>query len=127
MLDTIWDYFQQREIDDARYRSQNAKQMAANLELEVGDIQGRIDTLVLANQAMWELLSERLGVTEAELIEKMGQIDLRDGKRDGKISTGNLKECPSCGHKVRKQRANCYWCGTELTLSSPFMDSKRTD
>ncbi|WP_444904099.1 hypothetical protein ACJJIU_02740 [Microbulbifer sp. CnH-101-E] len=46
MLDTILDYFQQREIDDARYRAQNAKQMAANLELEVGDIQGRIDTLV---------------------------------------------------------------------------------
>ena len=52
--------------------------------------QTTIDTLALSCAAMWELLSEKLGVTEQELLAKIEEIDLRDGKLDGKIA--NVKQ-----------------------------------
>lgn len=49
-----------------------------------------VDRLRLVCQALWELCSERLGVTEEELEEKVLEIDLRGGKADGKLSVRPL-------------------------------------
>ena len=124
MLETIWDLFQQGQISSNKAKAEGAVSLAVTAGTGVANLQGQIDTLVLANQAMWELLSTQLGVTESDLVKKMNEIDLRDGKQDGKISAQRetTTQCGDCGHKIGKRRSNCYWCGAKLETGSPFSD-----
>ena len=63
-----------------------------------------------AKQAMWELLSDRLGVTDDELKAKILEVDARDGVVDGKLGA-EILDCPNCGHKVSTSAPRCTYCG----------------
>jgi hypothetical protein len=120
MLHSVWDLVQQFQISENKGNAENAQELAITSSTAISHVQCQLDTLVLANQAMWEILSLKLGVTEADLVKRMNEIDLRDGKQDGKISKTQVVECKDCGHKIKKQRSNCYWCGSKFTNSSFF-------
>lgn len=122
MLDTTWNMFQHGQISSNQVKAEEAGTLAVTATTSVSNLQSQIDTLVLANQAMWEIMSKQLGVTEAELVKQMNEIDLRDGKLDGKISTKSklATNCGECGHKISRHRPQCYWCGARLEGDSPF-------
>lgn len=71
----------------------------------------RIDRLVLACQALCELLRERDGLTSAEIQAKINEIDLRDGVLDGKMKPQVVK-CSGCGRPVSSSRPKCIFCET---------------
>ncbi len=81
-----------------------------------GDSAARnLDRLYMTVQAMWELLSERTGLTKAELDAKIREIDLRDGKLDGRDATQSAScKCAKCGRPVLPGHMRCIWCGTAL-------------
>lgn len=116
----LWDMIQQLHISSAKQDASNASDLAVTANISIVNIQSQLDTLVLANQAMWELLQDRFALTEKELTEKMNEIDLRDGVQDGKIKKAQVKDCRGCGRKVGQTRSNCYWCGAKLETGSPF-------
>jgi hypothetical protein len=60
--------------------------------------------------AMCELLEE-IGFNKDMLETKIREIDLRDGKRDGKFS--EEKACSACGRKMASRHVVCLWCGKE--------------
>lgn len=120
MLGAIWDHYLHRRMKVAEANAEGAKEVAITTGTAISALNSQVETLVLANQAMWELLSEKSGLTEADLINKMNEVDLRDGKLDGKIEKKVIRECGECGHKISKQRTVCYWCGTALPTHSPF-------
>ncbi|USD35892.1 MULTISPECIES: hypothetical protein [Ferrimonas] len=122
MLQIVWDLIQQGQIARNQADAQSASGLAVSSSTSVTELRNQLDTLVLANQAMWEILSERLNVSDAELVTRMNEIDLRDGKLDGKLSNSRLTAmaCPECGKTIGKRRANCYWCGARVEGVSPF-------
>lgn len=120
MLNSMWDVFQNFQIRETKHKAENAKQLAITSGNAISNVQAQLDTLVLANQAMWEILSKKLGVTESELVKLMSDIDLRDGKADGRITKTQIRQCSDCCHKIKKQRPNCYWCGSKMNMESPF-------
>ncbi|MBC8351273.1 MAG: hypothetical protein H8E66_04770 [Planctomycetes bacterium] len=114
----LWDMIQQSQIHDAQSSAADAYRRADQVRRDVDQSQTTIDALALSCAAMWELLSEKLGVTEEELMSKIEEIDLRDGKLDGKISGAKLA-CSSCGRSNNAKRGRCLYCGTALPRS-PF-------
>ncbi|MEM6886363.1 MAG: hypothetical protein AAF571_15185 [Verrucomicrobiota bacterium] len=78
-----------------------------------------MERLTLACQSMWELLRDRTDFTEADLEEKMLEIDLRDGQADGKIGM-QLIQCPSCNSKTNSRRTHCLMCGAPLDKQHVF-------
>ncbi|MEO8494248.1 MAG: hypothetical protein ABI614_04205 [Planctomycetota bacterium] len=114
----LWDLIQQSQIHDAQSSAADASRRADYVQRDVDRSQATIDTLALSCAAMWELLSERLGVTEQELLAKIEEIDLRDGKLDGKIATAKL-DCPACARSNNAKRGRCLYCGTVLPRA-PF-------
>ena len=77
-------------------------------------MRGSIDKLTLACQAMWELLRERHDdLTDQMLLDKMREIDLRDGVADGRITTGSVT-CPSCDRMTSARTGKCQYCGAAL-------------
>ena len=106
----FWDLYQQSQIA----RNASAANRAAGKVERVGQrieaVEAKLDGLALACQAMWELLRENTNLTEDDISAKMEEIDLRDGRKDGKISS-STDQCSNCGRKTARQRATCLYCG----------------
>lgn len=85
----------------------------ATLKTEVNDLRQQVERLVLLNQALWELLQERAGLSEAQFLEKIKEVDLRDGTEDGKI-TDRAVRCPDCQRVCNSRHPKCIYCGTEF-------------
>ncbi len=77
---------------------------------DVEQLHLRFDRMLLVLDAMWELLGERTGVTEADLLAKVHEIDARDGVIDGRRTT-LARRCSQCGAAVGNERDTCMFCG----------------
>ena len=115
----LWDMVQDDRIVEVSVKAASARGQASAAQDRVDQLEGRLESLLLANAAMWSLMRERLGVTDAELIERMRQIDLLDGKADGKMSARVL-DCPSCKRTMSTRFRRCVYCGTPVAGGSPF-------
>lgn len=105
----IWDLWQHKQIGDASAAADTAASSAARASRDVTHIERRVERLALACQAMWELLSERTGVTEEELVQHMEAIDIRDGAVDGRMQSQVLI-CPTCKRRNNSRRPICMYC-----------------
>ena len=86
---------------------------------DVADLRNHVERLSLASQAMWELLQNWAGITEAELETKMIEIDARDGRIDGKMGTAPIS-CPACGRTTSSTRDTCVMCGAPTRRKHQF-------
>lgn len=89
------------------------------VETTVRDLEMRVDRMSLACQALWELLEQHTEMNEKQLHEKMSEIDLRDGNRDGKIAMSVLV-CPNCGRRSNSRRQMCIFCGRAVPSKHLF-------
>lgn len=83
------------------------------LQLELRRAHERTDRLALVCQALWELLRERAGLSENDLVQRIREIDLRDGVADGRITPVPVV-CPACHRQSTSRREECLYCGTRL-------------
>lgn len=79
----------------------------------------RIDRLVLVNRAAWELERDALGLTDRQLAEKCRELDLKDGRLDGRLSS-KAKTCDGCGRVITSGRLTCTYCTAPVNSGSPF-------
>ncbi len=117
----FWNLIQQFQIGHSQNSADDAHLKASIATAKIAELEERLQTLALASQAMWEILSAQKGITENELVEKITEIDLRDGELDGKLRVTTISKCPDCGHQMKTSRPNCFWCGTKLSTSTPFI------
>ena len=126
---SIWDIVQQVQIQNLKARQVSAESSAESAEsgarLRQEQMGARIERLVLVTEAMWELLSSRFGLTVADLASKVREIDLRDGREDGRLgptAEAALVRCPSCQAVVPAGRTTCQFCGAEVpeAKADPF-------
>jgi len=83
-------------------------------ETAVLPLEARLDQLELACASMWELLRDKFQLTDAELMAKIEEVDLRDGVRDHKMRRP-LAACPNCQRTIAtKSRIRCIYCGVAL-------------
>ena len=92
------------EIDSLSRHSQHGHQQ------DYLRLSKRIDQLVLVNHAIAEIICQRLGVSNREIIDKVMEIDLRDGTKDGKY-IALAKDCPKCDAKIARDFNRCLFCG----------------
>jgi hypothetical protein len=76
-------------------------------------IQCDVEKLFMLTEALWTILKEKHGCTDAELVQRVQEIDLRDGKLDGKVAKVN-PDCPKCGRKLMGKRPVYLYCGAEV-------------
>ncbi|HNX27569.1 MAG TPA: hypothetical protein PKK48_09205 [Phycisphaerae bacterium] len=96
-----------------------ATSKARNVQEQCRQLEDRLDKLILLNMAMWELIKERTQITETDLEKRIAEIDLRDGKADGKISH-TIKKCAKCGKIMSPRHKCCLYCGAENLDVKPF-------
>lgn len=112
MFDFLWNLSQDARISEANFASGRAQEAAADARAQAAALQRQIDALLLANMAVWSILKDKLGVSDQELADRVREIDLRDGKLDGRY-TPNGQECPKCGRVMSARHKRCMYCGEE--------------
>lgn len=118
-MDILIDLYQQGRIREAQSTADQARSATRTVEWQMQDLKRKVQSLTITCQALWELLSERLNLDEHLVLQKMQEIDLRDGRADGKIST-SVVSCPSCSRPNKASRNQCLYCGSTLPTSHIF-------
>jgi hypothetical protein len=80
------------------------------------DVEERIDRLILVIDAMWSLLEEQ-GFNDAQLRERIEEIDAADGDADGRRSARPVP-CGGCGAMVAAGLTACQFCGSPVAAGS---------
>lgn len=120
----IWDLIQQvqiahtqSKIEAATFAAGDASRNTRLLQDRVKRLEESVERLSLATMAIAEILRDRMGVTQQELESRVLEIDLRDGKQDGRLSAPT-NECPECHHANAAHRKACLYCGQDLGVKS---------
>jgi ribosomal protein S27AE len=92
----------------------------------VADIRSRneemrldVEKLFMITEALWLILKEKHGYTDEHLASMIQEIDLRDGKLDGKVRKQPNPICPQCGRTLMGKHSVCLYCGTAV-VRDPF-------
>jgi hypothetical protein len=97
-----------RKSDQARYGNRH--------ELELNR---RLEKLSLICRAMWTLIQERSNISEKELAQRTAEVDLLDGKADGRVSVP-AQECQTCHRMLAPRHDRCFYCGGKRLVKSVF-------
>ena len=99
-------------VPGTEIKAHMASRKATEAASGIRDVRERLDHLALACMAMWSLLREKTDLTEEDLMERAKQIDLADGKEDGRLKLGVLK-CAQCERVMSHRHTRCLYCGAD--------------
>ena len=98
------------EARAATSSAQHTSHQVASVNTKVKELEHQVERMALLNQALWELLRDKLGLSDADLERMAQEVDLRDGVADGKITAQAVK-CPACQRVNNSRRGRCMYCG----------------
>ena len=112
LLDIFQQYRIERNRTEALTKAGEAKHKALDNTISIVELEQKIEHLSMVSMALCELLEE-VGFSKSRILSKIEEIDLRDGKRDGKLSPSNT--CSGCSRVVASRHTSCLYCGTKVS------------
>ena len=88
---------QNRRIADARRAADDVARSSKDHGDRIDILVADVDRLMLINRALSEILQKFHPVDDTQLLAKIREIELRDGKLDRKL-TSSPQRCASCGN-----------------------------
>lgn len=112
----FWELHQNRRIADAEVGVSRTAADAANTTEKLRRLEKRVDSLVLLNRAMWSILEEKTGMTEADLMDHLEvQMEIV-----ASTQRATDRACTQCGRTLKPRQERCLYCGTPRTYDSIF-------
>jgi hypothetical protein len=115
----MWDIFQEIRLNDLRAQQGDTHSHLKSASSDINELARHVRKLALVNQALYELLKERTGITDEDLRRRIEAIDRRDGAANAKLDAAPLK-CPKCGGTVTAGALSCQSCGATVAPKYPF-------
>jgi hypothetical protein len=104
----------------AALKADTAAHAAAEARRQADILRFDVQKLYLITEALWCILKEKHGYSDEHLAALMQELDLRDGKQDGKsATTPERAACPNCGRTLMRRQAQCIYCGAPVP-QKPF-------
>lgn len=107
------------DVGAAQIDALSAKSKVNDVAYRVKDLEEALSRSNLVSQALWEILQDKLAISEEELLAKVAEVDQRDGRRDQRMSP-QLGTCPHCSRTVNTRHRKCIFCGEELPRPRAF-------
>lgn len=100
---------------DAISAQADAREARTETELMRHDI----DRLLMITEALWICLKKQHGYSDEDLTKVVTEIDMRDGRLDGKSAAAGKPTvtCPGCGKINSAKRPACMYCGAVLPVT----------
>jgi ethanolamine ammonia-lyase large subunit len=109
-----WEIYQFNKIIDVQKTANEAKYDAGIAKSIAEAFQHRIDKMAIIMHSMWSLIEENTNLTEEDLRKRVIEIDMTDGKLDGKVRKKPIK-CKKCGSGISYKFKKCMICGEEYS------------
>lgn len=119
MLDFLWNAGQDLQQHETRRQLEQNEELALDAKAKVTLLEHKLQRLTLVTEALWEIVKHETGRKDADLIAIMTDLDLSDGKRDGKHRRPAAK-CHQCGRSFQRAHARCMYCNTPNREASAF-------
>ena len=87
---------------------------ASQARSDVEAMEFEVERLLMITEALWLIIKEQLGYEDEELMRRIEEIDMRDGRLDGKVKPETPPECPECGRTLIGKRPKCLYCGVDV-------------
>lgn len=113
MFDILYNLHQNTRIAGAEAKAGAGLRQVERAGDRIAELEDRLDRLSLLNLALWTLLKEKTGLSESELAARVEEIDMRDGRLDGKVA-GGVVNCPDCERPLAKRHRRCLYCGFQV-------------
>ena len=92
---------------------------ARSARTEVELMRCDMERLLMITEALWQILKEQYGYDDSELVNRITEIDRRDGRVDGRVAPNPPSSCPRCGRTLERKRPFCLFCG-QMIAHDPF-------
>ncbi len=102
----------------AQRASEAARKKAESVNDRFWEMEERLNRSLLALEALGTLLQDKLNVTDEELKKRITEIDLRDGKLDGK-SRKTAATCSKCSRANSPRFGKCIYCLSPM-MADPY-------
>ena len=79
----------------------------------MGYLEERLERMEIVCEAMWNLLKDRLEVSDEDMVARIAQLDQSDGVADGRVEREPLR-CPICNRANSRRHDRCIYCGQPL-------------
>lgn len=118
-MSMFWELSQNRRIGGAESAAADARHTAASAKQEIASLREKCDKLMMVCEALWAILREKHGLNDEDLINRVNDIDLRDGRLDGRVKKDMTARCPECDRTISQRHPKCIYCGTPI-VHDPF-------
>lgn len=98
--------------------ARGAQRSTGDVQRQSDRLEARLDRALLACEALWTIVRDRLNVSEEELIQRVTEIDMSDGRLDGKARKSAVR-CPKCDRTIAPRFGRCMYCGQAI-MQDPF-------
>jgi hypothetical protein len=97
--------------DLARSSASDASAAAGAALHKVEALSADVERLLMITEALWLIIKENNLVNDDELLSRIREIDLRDGRLDGRVARQVNPECPHCRRTLIGRHPLCLYCG----------------
>lgn len=114
-MDVIYDLIQNRRIDTVRTDVGQTRHKLEDVDADLMQLEMRFERLNLMANAIWKIVKQKTGATDADLRELIEQLDMQDGYRDGRVRQEMKAEkipCSGCPRRIAQTSMICHYCGT---------------
>ncbi len=74
-----------------------------------------LERLFMITEALWMFMRDKNGYSDADLEQMIQDIDLQDGKLDGKVAKEAPQKCGRCKRALQRAKPICIYCGEPVT------------
>lgn len=106
------------DFDDALSSPEARAEATQGAARTIHELHAQLQRVQLASEAMWSLVREKLGLTDADLAHRVNELDLSDGTLDGKMRRTPVS-CPKCNRTISPRLPKCMYCGQAI-VHKPF-------
>ncbi len=109
-----------RSLQDpmAAREAAEAGSVARTARRNVDQLEAKLERALLACEALWTIVRDKLGVSDVDLVQRINELDLTDGELDGKVRRGAVS-CPQCARPIARRFPKCMYCGQPV-VHDPF-------
>lgn len=91
--------------------AEQAHAAANRVAEQIVHMQADIERLLMITEGLWTILKDEHGYEDEDLVRRVLEVDLKDGKIDGKVAARKPGDCPHCNRPLSQDRRFCLYCG----------------
>lgn len=113
----IHGYYSAQDANIARQSANDASSAARRAESAMARLEDALDRQALVIRTLLTACEKAGLFNEAQFKELMNDVDLSDGRLDGKYKPQAMPQsCPECGKTNGKRAVQCMYCGAQLEM-----------